>query len=417
MSQHPLEPHTANVSPIDSRRPPAAGGSPRRRRSPWPRRAVMAVLIVGGLGALFRRATNRPPMEVEVVKAIRGTVTDEISSASAGEVMAERDATVRADLAGRVLAVKHRRGERVKKGEVIVALDAADLEARMKQAQATVEAQRAQAAQADAHAEAAKKSAQRSRSLAERGAETEQMADDAEARSREADAAARAARAQLDQAAAALQVARVARSHAELTAPFDGLLADVTVDPGDELTMGAVVFQLVDDSRLRVEAPIDEADIGKVKVGQKATLRLDALPDQTIAGTVARMDPTVRKDEKGARTLKLEVEVADLKDAMEKGLRPGMSANVDVRIAEKQDLVSLPTNVIVGRGIKRTVYVVENGKAKEQPVQVGLTSWERSEIVSGVSEGQEVISSLNVKGLADGVPVTTAGAKKKEQKP
>ena len=415
MSQHPLEPHSANVSPIESRRPPAPGPS-RRRRSPWPRRAIMAVIVVGALGFLFRRATNRPPVEVEVIKATRGTVTDEISSASAGEVMAERDATVRADLSGRVLAVKHRRGERVKKGEVIVALDAADLEARLRQAQATVEAQRAQAAQADAHADAARKSAQRSRSLAERGAETEQMADDAEARSREADAAAKAARAQLDQASAALQVAKVARSHAELTAPFDGLLADVTVDPGDELTMGAVVFQLVDDSRLRVEAPIDEADIGKVKVGQKATLRMDALPGQDIAGTVARMDPTVRKDEKGARTLKLEVEVANLKEAMERGLRPGMSANVDVRVAEKQDLVSLPTNVIVGRGIKRTVYVVADGKAKEQPVQIGLTSWERSEIVSGVSEGQEVISSLNAKGLADGVPVTTAGAKK-EKKP
>jgi HlyD family secretion protein len=410
MSQHPMESQPASVSSLESRRPPS--GPPRRRRSPWVRRGLFAAIAVAVVVAV-PRAMKRPPIEVEVVKAARGTVTDEISSASAGEVMAERDATVRADLAGRVLSVKHRRGERVKKGEVIVALDAADLEARLRQAQATVEAQRAQVSQADAHAEAARKTAQRSRSLAERGAETEQMADDAEARSREADAAARAAHAQLDQASAALQVSRVARSHAELTAPFDGLLADVTVDPGDELTTGAVVFQLVDDSRLRVEAPIDEADIGKVKVGQQATLRLDALPDQPIAGVVARMDPTVRKDEKGARTLKLEVEVADLKDAVAKGLRPGMSANVDVRVAEKKDLVSLPTNVIVGRGTKRTVYVVEDGKAREQPVQVGLSSWERSEIVSGVSEGQEVISSLNAKGLANGVPVTAAGQGKK----
>ncbi|HVE87603.1 MAG TPA: HlyD family efflux transporter periplasmic adaptor subunit, partial [Myxococcales bacterium] len=177
------------------------------------------------------------------------------------------------------------------------------------------------------------------------------------------------------------------------------------VDPGDELTVGAVVFQLVDDSRLRVEAPIDEADIGRVKVGQKAVLRLDALPSQPIDGVVARMDPTVRRDEKGARTLKLEVEVLNLKDAVEKGLRPGMSANVDVRVAEKPDLVNLPTNVIVGRGTRRTVFVVENGVAREKPVQVGLASWERSEILSGVSEGQEVVSSLNAKGLADGVPV------------
>ncbi|HEY8206295.1 MAG TPA: efflux RND transporter periplasmic adaptor subunit [Myxococcaceae bacterium] len=403
MSQQPVEQQPASVSPIDLKRaPPAAPG--RRRRNPWPRRGVIAAVVVAAVAGL-PRMMKKPPLEVEVVKAVRGTVTDEISSASAGEVMAERDASVRAELSGRVLAVKHRRGDRVKKGEALVTLDASDLDARLRQAQATLEAQRAQVAQADAHAEAAKRTAQRDKSLAERGAETQQMADDSESRSREAAAAAQAAHAQLDQAAAALQVSRVARSHAELTAPFDGLLADLTVDPGDELTVGAVVFQVVDDSRLRVEAPIDEADIGKVKVGQKATLRLDALPDQPVAGMVSRMDPTVRKDEKGARTLKLEVEVSDLEQAAKKGLRPGMSANVDVRVAEKENLVSLPTNVIVGRGTKRTVYVVENGLAKEHQVQVGLTSWERSEIVSGVSDGQEVISSLNAKGLADGVPV------------
>jgi HlyD family secretion protein len=414
MSQQPLETQPANVKPIDSKRPPPTSKG-RRRRNPWVQRSIIIVLVLAGVVFGLPRLMKRPPIDVETVKAARGTVTDEISSASAGEVMAERDAQIRAEISGRVLAVKHKRGERVKQGEPIVTLDSSDLDARLRQAQATLEAQRAQVAEADAHADAAKKSAEREKSLAEKGAEAQQVADDAVARSTEAIAAAQASHAQLDQASAALQVARVARSHAELTAPFDGLLADVTVDPGDELTVGGVVFQVVDDSRLRVEAPIDEADIGKVKVGQKATLRLDALPDQPIAGAVSRMDPTVRKDEKGARTLKLEVEVADLKEAMGKGLRPGMSANVDVRVAEKNDLVYLPTNVIVGRGTKRTVYVVEGGLAKERQVQVGLSSWERSEITSGVKEGEEVISSLNVKGLADGVPVKVedAGAGKK----
>jgi len=404
MSQQSLETQPANVKPIDPNRPPQPSAARRRRnRGPWGI-IITVVVLVGGLFGL-KVLAKRQPLEVDVVKAARGTVTDEISSASAGEVLAERDAQVRGEISGRVLAVKHRRGDRVKKGDAIVVLDASDLDARLHQAQATLEAQRAQVAQADAHADAAKKSAQRDRSLAEKGAETQQMADDSEARSKEADAAAQAAHAQLDQASASLQVAKVARSHAELTAPFDGLLADLTVDPGDELTVGATVFQVVDDSRLRVEAPIDEADIGKVQVGQKATLRLDALPDHPIPGVVSRMDPTVRKDEKGARTLKLEVEVSDLPGAMAKGLRPGMSANVDVRVSEKNDLIYLPTNVIVGRGTKRTVYVVEGGVAKEHQVQVGLNSWERSEIVSGVSDGQQVISSLNAKGLADGVPV------------
>jgi len=168
------------------------------------------------------------------------------------------------------------------------------------------------------------------------------------------------------------------------------------------------VFELVDDARLHVEATIDEADIGRVKVGQPATLRLDALPDHPIAGVVSKLDPTVRKDEKGARTLRIEVEVADLARAVVAGVRPGMSANVDVRVAEKQDVLSLPTNVIIGRGTKRSVYLIDQGVARERSIQIGMSSWERTEVASGLAAGDRVVANLNAKGLADGVAVLPA---------
>ena len=292
------ESNATAVMPIDPHPRVAPGRSLRKRRSRWPMRiaVLLALLVAGGL---MVRGARKKPLAVEAAAVERGMVRDEISSSSAGEVMAERKATVRAELSGRVLAVRHRRGERVKRGEVVVALDAADLEARSKQAQATLAAQRAQLAQAEAHAEAAARTAERERRLAERGAETAKAAEDATAQAREAQAAVGVARGQLAQSEAALQVARVARLHADLTAAFDGLLADVLVDPGDEVQIGANVFELIDDARLHVEATIDEADIGRVQVGQPAILRLDALPDRPIAGVVSKLDPTVRKDEKG----------------------------------------------------------------------------------------------------------------------
>jgi len=402
------ESSAAAVSPIDPVPRLAPGRSLRKRRSPWPMRIALLLALLVASGLLVRGARKKP-LAVEAAAVERGMVRDEISSSAAGEVMAERKATVRAELSGRVLAVKHRRGERVRRGEVVVALDAADLEARSKQAQATLAAQRAQLAQAEAHAEAALRTAERERRLAERGAETAKVAEDAAAQAREAQAAVEVARGQLAQSEAALQVARVARSHAELTAAFDGLLADVFVDPGDEVQIGTNVFELVDDARLHVEATIDEADIGRVKVGQPATLRLDALPDHPIAGVVSKLDPTVRKDEKGARTLRLEVEVADLPRAVAAGVRPGMSANVDVRVAEKDDVLSLPTNVIIGRGTKRSVYLIDQGVARERSIQIGMSSWERTEIASGLAVGDRVVANLNAKGLADGVPVLPAG--------
>jgi HlyD family secretion protein len=407
MTTQPEQSKQAIVAPLsqsDAGQPAAAKRPLRKRRSPWPVR-IGVILAVVACGLYLAWRAKKKPIAVETIKVERGAVVDEISSSSAGEVMATRTVMVRAELMGRVLTVRHKRGDRVKGGDIVVALDASDLSARLDQAAATLDTQRAQLGQSEVHAEAQANSAGRAQRLAEHGAETTQVAEDAAAEAREAKAAAKAARAQLDQGQAALRVARVARSHTNLAAPFDGLLADVFVNSGDEIQIGTNIFQVVDDSELHVEANIDEADIGRVKVGQPAALRLDALPDRPVAGLVSKLDPTVRKDEKGARNLRIEVSVTNLAKAVKAGIRPGMSANVDVQVAEKLNVLSLPTNVIIGRGTKRSVYVIANGIARARSVQTGLSSWERTEIVSGLGEGDVVVGTLNVQGLADGMPV------------
>jgi HlyD family secretion protein len=364
---------------------------------------VLLAVVACGLYLVWR--SKKKPITVATIEVVRGAVVDEISSSSAGEVIATRSVTVRSELMGRVLTVRHKRGERVKAGDIIVALDASDLSARLDQAEAVLDTQRAQVTQSEAHAQAQARTAARAERLAEHGAETVQVAEDAVAQSREAEAAAKAALAQLDQSKAALQVARVAQARTALAAPFDGLLADVFVNSGDDIQTGTGLFQVVDDSELHVEANIDEADIGRVKIGQPAALRLDALPDHPVAGLVSKLDPTVRKDEKGARTLRIEVSVTNLAEAVGAGIRPGMSANVDVQVAQKLDVLILPTNVIVGRGSKRSVYVIVGGVARLRTIQTGLSSWARTEILSGLKQGDVVVGTLNVPGLADGVPI------------
>jgi HlyD family secretion protein len=113
----------------------------------------------------------------------------------------------------------------------------------------------------------------------------------------------------------------------------------------------------------------------------------------------------VRTDPKGARTLRLEADIVDLAAARASGVRPGMSANVDVVVAEKQNVLSLPTNVIIGRGTKRSVFLIEQGVARDRAIQIGISSWERAEIVSGLREGDRVVANLNEKSLVDGAPV------------
>jgi RND family efflux transporter MFP subunit len=366
---------------------------------------TISALSLASLIAAGPRLFKKKPLLVKSVKVERTLVRDVVASSTAGEVVPLKKATVRAELGARVVAVKHERGDRVKRGEAVVLLDAADLEARVAQAAATLAANGAQVAQAEARVAGAKRTAERAKNLAARGAGTTQLSEDTDAALREAEEAAKASAGLRAQAEAALRVARVARLKAEIDAPFDGVLSDLKLDPGEELSPGAPVFEIIDDSKLYVEASVDEADVSRVRTGQPASLTLDALPGSTIAAVVSRLGPAVRKDLKGARTLPIDVDVKDARAAMAVGLKSGMSADVEIIVAEKPGVPSLPTNVIVGRGAKRHVYLIAHGIAKLTPVEIGLSNWDRTEILSGVSVGDEVVATLNMKELDDGVAV------------
>jgi HlyD family secretion protein len=379
---------------------------PLRRRV---RRWAGWLFFLGGLAVAGKlglpRLVARKPLDVKAARVERGTVRDVVTSSSAGEVAPERHATVRAEIGARVGVVKFRRGDRVHHGALVVALDDADLAARLAQARAALPAQLAQIDQAKARVATLERQAQRAQLLVERGAGAAQASEDAANLLREAKEALRAQAGLVEQSQAAVRVAQVALEKTRLTAPFDGLLAELYPDPGEEMTPATPAFEIIDDSRLHVNATVDEADAARVALGQYAELTLDALPGVRIPGRLSRVAPALRKDPKGSRTLGIEVEVKDAREALAAGLKPGMSANVEVVVVEKPDVVYLPTNVIIGRGLKRTVYRVDGGVAHQVAVEVGLGNWERTEILRGVQPGDRVVSSLSVKGLEDGAPI------------
>jgi HlyD family secretion protein len=127
------------------------------------------------------------------------------------------------------------------------------------------------------------------------------------------------------QAEAALELAKLNREHAEIRAPFDGLVAEVNIDPGDpSATTGKAAIRVVDVSKLRLEVQISDVDIGKVSVGQKADIHVDSLPDKVFAGTVSYVAPTATSVG-NLRTYLVKIDLAD-----QEGLRAGMSARVDL---------------------------------------------------------------------------------------
>ena len=378
------------------------------RRFAWIGRVVVILTLIVGV-VVARRLWPEQPLRIRAAAVSAGKVRDVVSSATAGEVAPENRATLRAELGGQVVAVSKRRGDRVSKSELVVRIDPTDLEVKLRQAQAAVSTAEAQVQQAAARVETIKRQSDRAQKLLAGGAGTAQVSEDAAAALLEASRALQTASSQREQAQAQLLAARVARSKVDLGAPFDGLLTDVYVQLGDSVAPGAPVLQIIDDSRLHVDATIDEADVARVRPGQSAELHLDALPERNIAGKVVRTDPSVKRDLKGARTLTVEVEVTDLGLARAAGLLPGMSANVEILVAEKSGVLTVASNHIVGRGLNRFVYaLVPEGRyhrVRKRPVEVGISNWERSEVVKGVVAGELVAASLNEKGLDDGVLV------------
>lgn len=378
------------------------------RRFAWIGRVVVILTLIVGV-VVARRLWPEQPLRIRAAAVSAGKVRDVVSSATAGEVAPENRATLRAELGGQVVAVSKRRGDRVSKSELVVRIDPTDLEVKLRQAQAAVSTAEAQVQQAAARVETIKRQSDRAQKLLAGGAGTAQVSEDAAAALLEASRALQTASSQREQAQAQLLAARVARSKVDLGAPFDGLLTDVHVQLGDSVAPGAPVLQIIDDSRLHVDATIDEADVARVRPGQSAELHLDALPERNIAGKVVRTDPSVKRDLKGARTLTVEVEVTDLGLARAAGLLPGMSSNVEILVAEKSGVLTVASNHIVGRGLNRFVYaLVPEGRyhrVRKRPIEVGISNWERSEVVKGVVAGELVAASLNEKGLDDGVLV------------
>lgn len=134
------------------------------------------------------------------------------------------------------------------------------------------------------------------------------------------------AAASIDQAQVALDVAKINRERAELRAPFDGLVSIVNIDPGDPSTVqGRPAMQVVDVSKLRVDVQISDADIAKVKNGQKADVRVDAIPEKVFTGTVTYIAPTATTV--GTVRNYLVRITLDTQD----GLRAGMSTRVEIK--------------------------------------------------------------------------------------
>ncbi len=377
-----------------------AKGPLRRRSWSW----ILWIVAIGVAAFFIRRSIkNRPVklLDVRVQRVERGQVRDLVSTVAAGRVAGVREATLRAEVAGTVLRVTKRRGELVAAGEILIEYDGRELRNRVAVARAAVAFSRAQTEQARASAQLAHNNAARSAQLRDRGVTPAVEAETLAGSAGVADRAADAARVAILQASANVRVAEDSVRRTVFRAPFAGIILTRSIEQGEITTPGAPMFTIADISTLHVDAELDEADLGKVSLGLVAEVSLDAFQGQRFSGTLSEIAPSVTRDQRGNRSIGVRIELQS-----DPRLRVGMSADVDIIVARRENVVFVPPNAVMGRALERAVYVVDSANvARRRTIRAGIGTWEAIEVLSGLNAGERVIVTLGVPDLADGAAV------------
>jgi HlyD family secretion protein len=156
---------------------------------------------------------------------------------------------------------------------------------------------------------------------------------------------------------------------------------------------------VVDTSCLYISAPIDEVDAPAVRAGQRAQITLDAFPGRAFPGVVRRVAPYVLDVEKQARTVEIE---AEIDNPQASNLLPGYSADVEITLETREDVLRVPTQAVVG-GDSVLVLDEAAGVLRRRAVTTGISNWEYTEIRAGLAENELVVLSVDREGVRDGV--------------
>ena len=365
----------------------------------------LAVILL--LSVVVWYFTRPAPLLVLLAKAERGVVEATVSNTRAGTVKACRRAKLAHPAGGQIAHLLVKKGQRVKANQVLLELWNDDLAAQERLAREQLATAQTQEQQACVQADLAEKEAERARQLKEKGFISAEAVDQRISAAKVSRAGCEVAHSQIDQSRSRIALAKASLERMVLRAPFDGIVADIsgelgeyaTPSPPGILTLPAI--DLIDDRCMFVSAPIDEADAANIKVGQVARITLDAIKGKTFPGKVKRIAPYVLELEKQARTVEVEVEFVSPPN--DENLLIGYSADVEIVHASRASVLRIPTQTLLEG--KRVLLYGADGLLEERTVTTGLANWDRTEITSGLNEGDHIVMSLDRAGVKAGVRV------------
>ncbi len=326
---------------------------------------IIAVLC--GCGKAKREAVAEQTLptatvRTQTVQSLKRMATEDV----VGTVRPRLSASISAKVSGTIDAMLASPGQSVKAGQLLVEIDAREIQAQLEQAEAV--------------SEQTQKDIKRFDALLKQSAVTPQEYDSVQSRYRVAQATASQAKTML--------------SYTKVAAPFAGIITAKHCDVGDLATPGKPLLELEDPTALRLEADVPDALIDKVKIGDKLTVRLSAL-NASFEGAVSEIAPAA---DPISRTLRVKLDLPS-----RDGLRSGQFGRVLVPVAEV-DAIRVPASAVVIRGQMEIAFVVVDQHAQMRLVKTGKHLENEVEIVSGLSVGEPLVTE-GAEQLRDGQPV------------
>ena len=365
---------------------------------------ILLLAVIAAVAAGVWYSSRPKPVTVTVAVADSGRVENTVANTRAGSVMACRRAKLAPPAGGRIERLNVTEGMRVRPGQVLLTLWRDDVAARERMSREQLQTAKAHVREVCELAKNSAREAKRARELNARGFVSQEAVERSGADAAAKQAGCDSAGAQVAEAEARIQASRADVDRTVLRAPFAGIVAEVNGEVGEYLTPSPPgiptlpAVDLIDDSCLYVSAPIDEVDAAQLKVGMSGRITLDAYRGKHFPGHVRRIAPYVLAVEKQARTVEVEVEFDQPGDA--RHLLVGYSADIEVVLNGRDNVLRIPTPALMPGN--RVLVLDANARLAARNVETGLANWEYTEVRSGLSKGDRVVTSLEREGVKAG---------------
>jgi multidrug efflux pump subunit AcrA (membrane-fusion protein) len=395
-------------------------------------KTTFGILAMIGLMAMTIVACGKKPeVAAEKLPVVKGASVDRVSMSpiedyydATGTVRSKTTTVLSSKVIGAVMSLRASEGDRVRAGQILIEIDNRDASAQLQKAEAglrqaqeglaeveqAINAAKSAQSAAEANMRLADSTYARYQALLERKSVSPQEFDEAKAKQEMAEAEARRAAdtlkmlaakkrqalAQIDQARAEVANAQVYLSYARIASPISGVVVAKHTEVGSTATPGAPLLTIEDGSRYRLEVAVEESRLGKIRMGQRARMRIDALGADDLEGGVSEIMPAA---DPMSRSYTVKVDLPS-----RQGLRSGLYGVARFASGRKQSML-IPRKAVVERGHLVGVFAVDDASvARLRLVKTGKSHGENVEVLSGLSDGERIVVD-GVANVKDGVKV------------